>query len=127
MRKGKRTLNVLRDQRLSVFQDAGACCGISHMSDGNRSGKRIKDRMVENFTDQSHVLMAPDPAIVIDGNAAALLSTVLQGKKAIIHQWRDLKFISVKNTENSAFFVAGTDHATSPAFSFENILLDAYW
>ena len=87
------------------------------MTDGDRAFERIDHVMGKDLADETHVLLTTDPSVVVDGDAAALLASVLKGKKAIVYEWRDLLTFAVKYPENTTFFMTGTDHTTSPSFS----------
>ena len=97
------------------------------MSDCDRTLKGIDHIVGKDFADQTHVLLAADPSVVIDGDAAALLASVLQGKKTVVYQRRDLQAIPVKDPENTAFFMAGTDHMTSPSFLRDYCMKEAFF
>ena len=117
MGKGKRSFDVLGNKRLGIFQDTCAGRGISDMADRDRAFQGIDDVVREHLGNEAHVLLAADPPVVIDGDAAAFLASVLESKKTIVYERRDLQSVSVKDTEYAAFFVSGTDHSTSPSFS----------
>ncbi len=106
MCEGKCTLYVLGNERLRVLQNAGASRGISDVSDGDRALEGIDHVVGKHLTDQTHVLLAADPSVVIDSDAAAFLASVLQREKTVVNERGDLKTIPVENTKNTAFFMS---------------------
>ena len=59
----------------------------------------------ERLADQTHVLMAGDDAVVVDGDAGALLAAVLQRKQAAIGQPRDILLPGGAHAEHAARLV----------------------
>ena len=64
---------------------------------------------VKNFIDQSHTFMNLNIFLrtigIRNGDAAAFLSPVLQGKQPVVHRGGHIASIQVIHTHDTAFFV----------------------
>ncbi len=59
------------------------------MADGDRALERIEHLVGKDLTDQTHILLAADPSVVIYGDAAALLASMLERKESVVNERRD--------------------------------------
>ena len=84
MRYGQRALDIVDDERLCVFAVARAGGGVAHMAHADIAVQAIETLLVEYLVYKAHVLVVIHLAFgalgVADGDAAAFLSAVLQGK-----------------------------------------------
>ena len=79
MGDGQGPLDIPHHQRLGVFRHTVAGGRIPHMADAHLPGKLVQILGMKHLADQSHILMIGNYAPVVHSDAAAFLSTVLQG------------------------------------------------
>ena len=103
----KRPLYIIDDQRLGVLHSRASRSRIADMSDSQIALQLGQSLLLENIIDMPEPFSRQDPAPaagVSHGNAAALLPSVLQGKKPIIYGCRNIPPVQVISSEHSAFF-----------------------
>ena len=106
MGKAERALDIAHDEGLAVFRHRAAGGGVAHMTDGDLPDKLVQFLLVEHLADKSHVLVMAEFTVIADGNAAAFLTSVLQGYQSVIDARGDRYFPVVGiNAENAAFLV----------------------
>ena len=106
--KRQRSLDIVENKRLRILDGALPGCRIPDMSDTDVAFESLEALRVEILVHQSHAPPASDCSLrtvcVTDRNPAALLSPVLQGKKAIIDGRRHLFLAGeIIDTEDTAF------------------------
>ena len=98
---------AVKHDGLSVDDVAGPAGGITHVTDCNvRVGQKRKFLVGENLVDETHIFVVSDTALGnVDGNARALLPSVLEGEQSVIHFPRERGFVLLDNAENAALLV----------------------
>ena len=79
MRKRNKLIVYGGNMRLSFFPTTASGSGITRMPYGNTSVEMGKRFLIEYLVDKSKVLVDQNRLSVSDGNACALLSSMLQG------------------------------------------------
>ena len=106
---GQIALAVGNAYRLCVFTRRMTGCGVTDMSYRNGARHAVQNLLIKHFVDQSDVLMTLDDAVVVDGDAACLLSSVLQCKQSGVGimcrtDLANIFFVDV-NAKHAAFFM----------------------
>ncbi len=100
---------MAHDHGLCVGPHAAACRGVAHVTGSHvRIGvcQTCQHRRGEHLVHKAEVAVAVDHAIIVHGDAAALLTTVLQGIQSRVgRSGHILGTGTVVNAENAAFFV----------------------
>ena len=105
------TLNMANDQGLNIVGVFAAGGGVAHMTDGHitcTQGSQLL--LAEHIRHQSVAPMVAKHAVVIHGNAATLLSSVLQGKQSQVRRLGHRGGLIFKYAENTAFLVQTIEH-----------------
>ena len=89
---------------LGVPHLAGAGGGIAHVADGQLTGKRLQDGLLEHLRHQPHVLVDDQPGAVGDRDAGRLLPAMLQREEGEEGEAGDIHLRSV-NGEHPALIV----------------------
>ena len=104
--QGHFALHVVDDNGLGVGPVGAAGGAVAHMADGNGAlGKFVQLLPVKHVGQQAKILVDCEEPIVIDHNAAALLTPVLQSKQPIVGQAPKVLALRDVDAENAAFFV----------------------
>ena len=107
-------LDVVNDQRLGVGAVVAAGGAVAAVADSHTAlAEGVHDRGGENLVDKADVLIRGENAVVVDNYAAAFLTAVLKGKKAVIGGGGHVAGLVGENSEYSAFFVQ-IAHLSSP-------------
>ena len=97
------------DHGLGVGPDAAAGGGVADMAGGHMGRglcQRSQHRRGEHLIDKAEVPVAVDDAVIVHGDAAALLPTVLQSVQGRVSGSRHiLRACTVIDAENAALFV----------------------
>ena len=81
----QRPLDMAHHQRLGIQAVGNAVTRITDMADCHLAlPQREQPILVKNFMGQTHILIRSEYAIIVDCNAAALLTTMLQCIQSII-------------------------------------------
>ena len=80
----QRSLHILDGQGLGVLPRPSAGGGVAHMAHRHGPIQALKGLPVEDLADQSHVLIKGLLPVIDGGDAASLLSPVLQGVQPVI-------------------------------------------
>ena len=97
---------VIDFNRLAIVAVCTAGCSIAGMTDSHGSlWKGVKDAAAENFTDKTDVLMRSEHSIVVDHDAAALLSAMLQGIEPEVYHAGNVFRLFCHNTKYTTFFM----------------------
>ena len=100
---------MAHDHGLCVGPHAAASSGIAHMAGRHMSGglgNACQHRRGEHLVHKTEVAVADNDAVIVHGDAAALLTTVLQGIQSRVgRSGHILGTGTVVNAENAAFFV----------------------
>lgn len=75
------------------------------MRDSHLSLEAVESLVVKDLADKSHILMSGDDTPVVDGYAAAFLTSVLQGKKSVIAGIGRCKAVVAVYAEDAALLV----------------------
>ena len=85
--QGHPALVVVDDNGLGVALSVGAGGSVAHMAHNDVTGSQLlKPLFWENIVYKSFITVGGKNAVIIDHDACALLTTVLQGKKPVIGQ-----------------------------------------
>ena len=99
------SLDMLDDNRLGVASVGNTACRIADMTDRNiASAEAVQLFFIENFVNKPQISVVTENAVVIDGNAGRLLSSVLQGKQRVVSGERQVLFYRRPDTEYAALF-----------------------
>ena len=117
------SLPVTDQKRLGIFHYLTACCGIPAMSDSDLSRSHGFQYFPGKYAaDQSQILMAGDHTLIVDSDAAALLSPVLQCIQTMITGRYNICSIRAVYAEYTTFFMQfgfpAICHAHSPIKRF---------
>ena len=97
---------MIDDQGLGVFAAFPAGCGVADVTHCQLvSAELLQALGREDLTDKAEVLISRYDAVVVDGNAAALLSPVLQGEQSAVSQPGNIRPAAAVNAENAAFLM----------------------
>ena len=97
---------VVDNDGLYVALMVGAGGGIAHMAYGDISlAQRFQPLGRKYFTDQSHVAAGGEHPPVVDHDAGALLSPVLQSKQAVISQAGHILLLGAAHPKYTALLV----------------------
>ena len=106
--QGHGALHMVDDHGLGVGAALPAGGGVAHMAHGDAAGAQaLQDLRGEYLADQSHVLVAGDDAVVVDGDAGALLAPVLKGVQGVVDAAGGMVHAVYVQAENAAFLVEG--------------------
>ena len=78
------SFDVAHDKRLGILPDARARGGIPHMADSDLALQLPQDLIIEGLRHQSHILITGNDPLVVYGNAAALLPSVLESQEPVV-------------------------------------------
>ena len=123
---------AVRDaQRLCILAALQTGRRVADMADRHISGHIVQNALIEHIVDQTEILMGADHTVIVDRDAAGLLTAVLQGKQCRICLMRRAQALCVVrmdiNAEYAAFFVdlvrskrrtGGFSHSILHCFSF---------
>ena len=85
MAQGQSTFEVVDEHGLSVAAILGAGGAVAAVTHGHAALVQLFQHVAgKDLVDQTNVLVAVNHAVVVDGDAAALLSAVLQGVKGVV-------------------------------------------
>ena len=96
------------DHGLSIGPHPAAGSGIPDMAGshvGGRLCQRGQHRRGEHLVDKAEIPVADNDAVVVDGNAAALLSPVLQSEQPVVNRSSHIVSVKIIHAEDSTFFV----------------------
>jgi hypothetical protein len=79
--QGHRADHGFQHEGLGAYLAGGIRCGIAHVADGNVALEGPQVILVEHLGNQAHLLVQRRAVAVGDGDAGALLPTVLQGEQ----------------------------------------------
>src|SRR5438093_3004143 len=121
MGQGQVAIGEVDDQRLGVFQVAGACRGIPVVADRRAAGQAFQPVPGEDIGHQPHALFPMELLAVVGDDAGAFLATVLQGVQTEIGEVRRL--LVPVHADDGAFVMefvggdegAGLAHACPPS------------
>jgi hypothetical protein len=99
---GQASLVIIHDKRLSIFEFARTCSGVSDMTDSAFSGEFLQYIVGEYFGDQSHLAIMMEVSAIRGGNTGTLLAAMLKRIKTQISMIRSFKMVI--NTKNAAHF-----------------------
>ena len=120
VRQRHAALDVVDHQRLGVEAGVGAHGAVAHVRHGHLSrAQRVQGFGGEDVADQPRALVAVDDAVVVDGDAAALLAAMLQGVESIIAQRGDVQPIAAVNAEHAAFLMQFVIHTFPSLFAHQ--------
>ena len=99
-------LDVADDYGLGVLAGAAAGGAVAAVAYGHLTGGQLAhDVLGEHLVHQTHVLVAGDDAVVVDGDAAALLAAVLQRVERAVGHGYDVLAGAGYDAEYAALFV----------------------
>ena len=99
-------LLVIDGERLAVASACRACRAVAYMTDGNLAlGEAGKNLAGKDIVDESEILVRGKDAVIVHGDAAALLPAVLQRVKGVVGHRRDVRRLGRKYAEYTAFFM----------------------
>ena len=100
-------VSAVEHDGLRVDDVARSACGVSDVSDGDVGvGQQLQLLVGEHLVDQPHVLVIGDLSSGhVDGDARALLTSVLQCEQTVIHFAREGLFFGRDHAENAALFM----------------------
>ena len=99
-------LDMIDDQGLGVFAALPAGCGVADVPHRQlASAELLQALWREDLTDKAEVLISRYDAVVVDGNAAALLSPVLEREQGAVSQSGNIRPAAAVNAENAAFLM----------------------
>ena len=97
---------MVDDQGLGVDTALVAGGGVADMAHGHVAGAQVlQDLGGKDLADQSHILVAGDDAVVIDGDAGALLAPVLEGIQGVVGAGGGISDAVHAEPEDPAFLV----------------------
>ena len=106
VRQGHAALDVADDYGLGVLAGASAGGAVAAVADGHLAGGQLAhDVLGEHLVDQADVLVAGDDAVVVDGDAAALLAAVLQRVERAVGHGHDVLARAGNDAEHAALLV----------------------
>ena len=108
---------MIHQQGLRVQLAVGAGGGVAHVAHGDVAPAQLFQLTVgEDLAHQARVPVGPKKPVVVDGDAGALLSPVLQGKKAAVDERRQIPLFRRPDAEDAAFLpgLAFLTHPLSP-------------
>ena len=88
MGQGNLAPSIIHQQRLGIGQQAGACCGVTHMTDSDGLIFHVWHLMAEHFIHQAHAPGHVHPGAIGDSDTGTFLPAVLQGIQAKISHGR---------------------------------------
>ena len=104
--QGQLSLHVVHHHRLTVGLIGAAGGSVAHMTHRHGALRKFFQLLPgEHLVHRTQIPMGGKHTVVIDHNAAALLSPVLQGVQAVISHPRKVCRLLGIGTENAAFFV----------------------
>lgn len=99
-------LLVIDGERLTVAAARRSRRAVAHMTDGHRAlGEAREDFARKDVVDESEILVRGKDAVVVHGDAAALLAAVLQRVESVIRHRGDVCRLGGKCAEYAAFFM----------------------
>lgn len=99
-------LDMIDDQGLGVFAALPAGCGVADVPHRQlASAELLQALWREDLTDKAEVPISRYDAVVVDGNAAALLSPVLEREQGAVSQSGNIRPAAAVNAENAAFLM----------------------
>ena len=78
------SFDVAHDKRLGILPDARARGGLPHMADSDLALQFPQNFIIEGLRHQSHIFITGNDPLVVYGNAAALLPSVLEGQEPVV-------------------------------------------
>ena len=106
VRERQLALLVVDGERLAVAAARRARRAVAHMADGHRAdGEAREDFARKDVVDESEILVRGKDAVVVHGDAAALLAAVLQRVESVIRHRGDVRRLGGKCAEYAAFFM----------------------
>ena len=97
---------MIDDQGLGVFAALPAGGGVADMTHRQLASAELLQALGrEDLTDKAEVLISRYDAVVVDGNAAALLSPVLEREQGAVSQSGNIRPAAAVNAENTAFLM----------------------
>ena len=99
-------LDVVHDHGLAVRAGLRAEGAVTRVADGDAALAEVLQHLRgEHVLHQTDVLVIGDHAVVVHGDAAALLAAVLQRVETVVGQRGDVLVFRREDTEHAAFFV----------------------
>ena len=98
-------LLVVDGERLTVAAARRSRRAVAHMTDGHRAlGEAREDFARKDVVDESEILVRGKDAVVVHGDAAALLAAVLQRVESVIRHRGDVRRLgeNAPNTPHSS-------------------------
>ena len=106
VRERQLALLVVDGERLAVAAARRARRAVAHMADGHRAdGEAREDFARKDVVDESEILVRGKDAVVVHGDAAALLAAMLQCVESVIRHRGDVRRLGGKCAEYAAFFM----------------------
>ena len=122
MAQSQGALEVIDQQGLGIAAALGAGGAVAAVAHGHAALMELFQHITgKNLVDQTHVLVAVDHAVVVDGDAAALLPAMLQGVEGVVGGGHHAGFSVLEvDTEYAAFLMQLVKrvHAHSPIKRF---------
>ena len=111
MCQGEISLDMADDQRLDVSQILAAGGGVTYMAESHvSSANGLKPAGGKYIRYQSVSFVMGEYSVIIDGDPAGLLTSVLQCIESQIDRLSSFTGPFFKNTEHTAFFVYRVEH-----------------
>ena len=100
-------VHVADDQRLGVAADSGAAGGVTGVADSHLAvSQLVQDLPVEDVGNQTQILVYIDDAPVVDRDAAAFLSPMLESVEGHVGDRGDVRVLpGGVDAEDAAFFM----------------------
>ena len=92
VREGHAALDVADDEGLGVLAALAAGGAVAAVGDGHAPLGQLAEHVLrEDLADEARVRVAGDDAVVVHGDAAALLAAVLQGVERVVRDAQDVR------------------------------------